>query len=182
MLTGKVNPSGRLTETYAYSVKDIPSEQTYRDEAVMVYEEGLDVGYRYFATKNVPVLYPFGYGLSYSNFVYSDLSVEVKETHVEVHLQVENVSDIGGKEVVQIYVREENPAVYRPIREMKAFNKVFVKAHEKVKVQFQLENDAFSYYSIEEEKWVVNPGKFLIQVCKNANEIALEESVLPKEK
>jgi len=177
VLTGKVNPSGRLTETYAYSVKDIPSEQTYRDEAVMVYAEGLDVGYRYFATKDVPVLYPFGYGLSYSNFVYSDLRVEVKETYVEVHLQVENVSDVDGKEVVQIYVGEENPTVYRPIRELKAFDKVFVKAHEKVRHQFKLVKEAFAYYSTDNEMWLVNPGIFNIEVCKNAHEIILEERI-----
>ena len=123
VLTGKVNPSGRLTETYAYSLADIPSEHTYRDESVMVYEEGLNVGYRYFETKGVKVLYPFGYGLSYSEFEYSDLKVEVKDDHVDVKLQVENVSDVDGKEVIQLYVNEVHPVVYRPVRELKALTK-----------------------------------------------------------
>lgn len=130
VLTGKVNPSGRLTETYAYSVKDIPSENTKRDEAVMVYEEGLNVGYRYFESYGVDVLYPFGYGLSYSDFKYSDLKVVKKNDGVEITLQIENISDQDGKEVVQLYVNEVNPSVYRPIRELKAFEKVSIKAHE----------------------------------------------------
>lgn len=177
VLTGKVNPSGRLTETYAYSLDDIPSEHTYRDEAVMVYEEGLNVGYRHFETKGVDVLYPFGYGLSYSEFKYSDLQVEVKEDHVDVSVLIENASDVDGKEVVQVYVNEVQPVVYRPVRELKAFDKVYVKAHEKKKVTFKLKKDAFSYYSTMLNQWVVTPGNFIIEVCKNAHEIELAERV-----
>ena len=177
VLTGKVNPSGRLTETYAYSVKDIPSEQTYRDEAVMVYEEKLNVGYRYFATKNVPVLYPFGYGLSYSQFRYSDLQVENQSGIVTVRVKVENISDRDGKEVVQVYVQEENPAVERPIRELKAFRKVLIKAHETVEVSFELTEEAFAYYSEDLASWIANTGPFRIEICKNANEVLLSRSV-----
>lgn len=177
VLVGKVNPSGRLTETYAYSVANIPSEHTYRDEAVMVYEEKLNVGYRYFETQGEDVLYPFGYGLSYSNFVYSDLKVNVKDNYVEVHLQVDNLSDVDGKEVIQVYVREVNPIVERPIRELKAFDKVFVKAHDKANVKLSLEKDAFTYYSSEQNKWVIQPGTFMIEIGKNAHEILLNENV-----
>lgn len=177
VLVGKVNPSGRLTETYAYSLDDIPSEQTYRDEAVMVYEEGLNVGYRHFETNEVDVLYPFGYGLSYSDFQYSDLKVEVYETHVEVRVQVENVSDVDGKEVIQLYVNEVNPVVYRPVRELKAFDKVYVKAHEKKEVIFELKDDAFAYYSTALDRWTVKSGMFMIQIGKNAHDIVLEQKI-----
>ena len=177
VLTGKVNPSGRLTETYAYSVKDIPSEQTYQDETVMVYEEKLNVGYRYFSTHEVDVLYPFGYGLSYSKFQYSDLKVEKLGDRVKVSVQVENVSDIDGREVVQLYVNEVSPAVCRPKRELKAFEKVAIKPHEKAIVAFELTESAFSYYAEEQGKWVVNPGVFKIEIGKNANEIILSERV-----
>ena len=177
MLTGRVNPSGRLTETYAYSVKDIPSEHTRRDENVMVYEEGLNVGYRHFASRNVPVLYPFGFGLSYSDFRYSDLQVEVSGDSVEVRLWVENVSDTDGKEVVQLYVHEEAPVVYRPIRELKAFEKVLVKAHEKKQIVLTLDRSAFAYYSAQKKQWTVNDGTFVIQIGKNANEILLEKKI-----
>lgn len=177
VLTGRVNPSGRLTETYAYSLKDIPSEHTCRDESVMVYEEGLNVGYRHFATQNVNVLYPFGFGLSYSEFRYSDLKVEAKEEVVEVRMWVENVSDRDGKEVVQLYIHEENPSVYRPVRELKAFEKVLIKAHEKQEVVLSLDRDAFAYYSVEEKQWTVNKGTFAIQIGKNAHEILLEKQI-----
>ena len=177
VLAGKVNPSGRLTETYAYSVKDIPAEQTYRDESVMVYEEKLNVGYRYFTTHGVDVLYPFGYGLSYSQFEYSNLKVEKTGDRVKVSVQVENVSDTDGKEVVQLYVNEEKPAVCRPVRELKAFEKVAIKAHEKTEVTFELTGDAFSYYDETCNSWTVNPGLFNIEIGKNANEIILSERV-----
>lgn len=177
VLTGRVNPSGRLTETYAYSVADIPSEHTYRDEAVMVYEEGLDVGYRYFETKGVDVLYPFGYGLSYSQFSYSDLHVEHRGERVEVSLTVENMSDVDGQEVVQLYVNELQPREYRPVRELKAFDKVFVKAHDKEEVKLTLGREAFSHYSTAQKKWVVNPGVFLVEIGKNAHEIVLSEKI-----
>ena len=177
VLTGKVNPSGRLTETYAYSVEDIPSEHTFRNESVMLYEEKLNVGYRYFTTHGVDVLYPFGYGLSFSEFRYSDLKVEKKDEHVKVSVQVENISDRDGKEVVQLYVSEVNPTVYRPIRELKSFEKVLIKAHEKKKVVFELAEDAFSYYSETLNKWIINQENFMIEIRKNAHEIILAERV-----
>lgn len=177
VLTGKVNPSGKLTETYAFSIDDIPSENTPRNEAVMVYEEKLDVGYRYFESRGVDVLYPFGYGLSYSKFEYSDLKINVEVDCVTVSFWVENMSDVDGKEVVQLYVHEAHPVVERPIRELKAFEKVFIRAHEKLEVTFKLGADAFSYYSITQNKWVINPGEFLIEIGKNAHEILLSEKI-----
>ena len=178
VLSGKVNPSGRLTETYAKCLADIPSEQTYRDEAVMVYEEKLNVGYRYFTTHNVPVQYPFGYGLSYSQFRYSDLQVEKKEQDVLVRVLIENVSDRDGKEVVQLYVHEENPTVMRPVRELKAFEKVEIKAGQSKEVTFVLTEEAFSYYSKDLHAWTANAGAFQIQIGKNAREILLSAQVI----
>ena len=143
----------------------------------MVYEEGLNVGYRYFETKGVEVLYPFGYGLSYSDFVYSDLQVEEKGDLVFVSLQVENVSDHDGKEVVQLYINEENPEVYRPVRELKAFEKVFLKTHEKKEVVFALTEDAFSYYSESLNEWTMSKGNYMIEIGKNVHEIVLSEKI-----
>ncbi len=177
VLVGKVNPSGKLTETYAYSLADIPSEHTYRNEAVMAYEEKLNVGYRHFETNNVPVLYPFGYGLSYSAFTYSDLTVEMEDEKVTVSLWVENTSDLDGKEVVQLYVNEVNPVVSRPMRELKAFKKVLVKAREKEQVTLVLAKEAFSYYSEALSKWTTEAGEFIIEIGRNAHEIVLEKKI-----
>lgn len=177
VLTGKVNPSGRLTETYAFSVDDIPSEHTTRSEAIMAYEEKLNVGYRYFETECVDALYPFGYGLSYSTFLYSDLKVVIKENFVDVSFKIENSSDVAGNEVVQIYISEVHPVVTRPVRELKAFDKVFIKAHDKIDVKRRLDKEVFSYYSPEHGKWVIHPGIFLIEIRKNAHEILLAEKI-----
>ena len=114
VLTGKVNPSGKLTETFPISLEDVPSENAYRDEAVMVYSEGLNVGYRYFDSFDVPVLFPFGFGLSYSVFRYNNLTVERVGESVKVRFEIENVSDVDGKEAAQVYVREITKEVYRP--------------------------------------------------------------------
>jgi beta-glucosidase len=103
--------------------------------------------------------------------------VEKKDEHVKVSVQVENISDRDGKEVVQLYVSEVNPTVYRPIRELKSFEKVLIKAHEKKKVVFELAEDAFSYYSETLNKWIVNQENFMIEIRKNAHEIILAERV-----
>ena len=172
VLAGKVNPSGRLTETYAYSIKDIPSENTRRDEACMYYDETWHVGYRHFATENVPVLYPFGYGLSYTEFAYSNLQVCGNTVSVDV----ENVGKMDGKEVVQLYVAGNREDA--PVRELKAFQKVFVKAGEKETVTMELDKDALSYYDVQAGCWQVEKGEYALQICKNANEILLQKSIV----
>ena len=174
VLTGAVNPSGRLTETYAYSIKDIPSENTPRDESKMVYEEKLNVGYRYFATNNVPVLYPFGYGLSYTDFRYSNMQVFQEHGNVLVSVDVENIGLMDGAEVVQLYAGPKNSPIDRPVRELKAFQKVFVKAGQTVTVKMQLEKDAFTYYDEQTHSWQAEQGEVSLQVCKNSNEIVTE--------
>lgn len=177
VLTGKVNPSGKLTETFPLALEDVPAENAYYDEAVMLYSEGLNVGYRYFDTFGVPVLFPFGFGLSYSEFNYGNLSVEQKDGAVKLSFEIENVSDADGKETAQVYVREITREVYRPYKELKAFKKVFVKARQKERVEIILDNSAFAYYSVAKDKWVVNGGMFEILVGANADEILLTKKI-----
>lgn len=177
VLTGKVNPSGKLTETFPLALEDVPAENAYYDEAVMLYSEGLNVGYRYFDTFGVPVLFPFGFGLSYSEFNYGNLSVEQKDGAVKLSFEIENVSDADGKETAQVYVREITREVYRPYKELKAFKKVFVKARQKERVEITLDNSAFAYYSVAKDKWVVNGGVFEILVGTNADEILLTKKI-----
>jgi len=177
VLCGKVNPSGKLTETFPLNLEDVPSENAYFDEAVMLYSEGVNVGYRYFDTFGVPVLFPFGYGLSYSEFVYGNLAVEKNGGSVKVSFDIENVSDTDGKEAAQIYVREITREVYRPYKELKAFKKVLVKAHTKQRVEITLDEAAFAYYSVARDKWVVNGGVFEIQVGASVDDIRLSEKI-----
>ena len=177
VLTGEVNPSGRLTETYAYSVKDIPSENTVRNESVMVYEEKLNVGYRYFTTASVPVLYPFGYGLSYTNFHYSNLQVSRNEETITVSVNVKNIGTMDGKEVVQLYISPKNSSVDRPARELRAFQKVFMKAGETATVTLQLDEDVFRYFDEQTHNWQTEHGEISLQICKHANSVILQENI-----
>ncbi len=178
VLTGKVNPSGKLTETFPLSLEDEPSGKAYRDEAVMVYSEGLNVGYRYFDTFDVPVLFPFGFGLSYSEFRYGNLTVGKDGENIKVRFEIENVSDIDGKEAAQLYVREITKEVYRPYQELKAFKKVFVKAREKAAVEFVLDRSAFAYYSVAKDRWTVKPGVFEIRVGASVSDIRLTKKIV----
>ena len=143
----------------------------------MCYSEGLNVGYRYFDTFGVPVLFPFGFGLSYSEFVYENLTVETVGESVKVAFDILNVSDTDGKEVAQVYVRELTKEVYRPYKELKAFKKVFVKAHGKTRVEITLDRQAFAYYSVAKDKWTVHGGVFEISVGKNVDEILLSKKI-----
>ena len=177
VLTGAVNPSGKLTETFPLSIDDVPAENAYSDAAVILYSEGLNVGYRYFDTYGVPVLFPFGFGLSYSKFDYSNLTVEKEGENFKVCFDIENISDTDGKEVAQVYVRELTKEVYRPYKELKAFKKVPVKAHAKVRVELTLKRDAFAYYSVAKDGWTVHGGIFEILVGTNSDDILLSKKI-----
>lgn len=178
ILVGDINPSGKLSETFPICLEDTPSFHSYQDGLVVVYNEGLNVGYRYYETYNKPVLFPFGYGLSYSKFEYSELNVEERDGEYLVSFDIENTSNVDGKEIAQIYVRELVPEVYRPKYELKNYTKVEVKAHEKVHVTLKLDRKAFSYYSVAYDSDRIKPGAFEIMVGKNAHQIALSKKII----
>ncbi len=178
ILVGDINPSGKLSETFPICLEDTPSFHSYQDGLVVVYNEGLNVGYRYYETYNKPVLFPFGYGLSYSKFEYSELNVEERDGEYLVSFDIENTSDVVGKEIAQIYVRELVPEVYRPKYELKNYTKVEVKAHEKVHVTLKLDRKAFSYYSVAYDSDRIKPGAFEIMVGKNAHQIVLSKKII----
>lgn len=177
VLVGKVNPSGKITETFPVSLEDVEAMHSYRDEVCMVYSEGLNVGYRYFNTFKKPVLFPFGYGLSYSEFVYSEMQVEGTGCNLTVSFTIENHSNTDGKEVAQLYIKELNKEVYRPKKELKAFKKVFVPAHGKVRVEMNLGYRAFAYYSTATDNWKVHDGLFEIQICSDVENVKLSQTV-----
>lgn len=138
ILAGKINPSGKLSETFALSSNDIPACKIDFFAGVTRYQEGLDVGYRYFDKYGVKVAYPFGYGLSYSAFKYSDLNVGIVGDEVVVEYNITNISGTDGKEVSQVYVGECAPLVYRPKKELKAFSKDLIKAGETQRIKIEL--------------------------------------------
>lgn len=182
ILFGKVNPSGRLAETFPLKLEDNPSYLYYLgEEDVTEYREGVFVGYRYYDKKKMEVLFPFGYGQSYTTFQYSDLNLSKKEmTDIDtltVTVTVENTGHMEGKEVVQLYVADRESTVIRPVRELKEFAKVSLKPGEKKTVSFTLSKRAFSYYNIAIRDWHVETGEFEIQIGKSSRDIILTEVV-----
>lgn len=177
ILTGKINPSGKLSETFPLGEDTVPAVNAYRVAGVTRYQEGLDVGYRYFDTCDVPVLFPFGHGLSYSQFAYKDMALTAEKDGLHVSCSVENVSDRSGKECVQVYVRECAPLVYRPKKELKAFSKAEIKAGARVAFSFWLDGDVFAHWSVSENGWTVTDGVYEILVGASSQDIRLRAKV-----
>lgn len=182
LLLGKKNPSGKLAETFALSLDDIPSTQNFPGSRFSAeYREGLFVGYRYFNTANVPVLFPFGYGLSYTTFEYSNLKLsasEIKDTDtLTVSVDVENTGDVEGKEIVQFYVSDVKSTVYTPAQQLKGFEKVSLMPGEKKTVSIKLDKRSFAFYSVEAHDWQVESGEFKIMVGASSRDIKLSSSV-----
>jgi beta-glucosidase len=172
ILSGAVNPSGKTTETFPLALDDVEAAHTHVDASCVIYSEGLNVGYRQFVSENKPVLFPFGYGLTYSHFVYGDYVVTPEGHGARISLSLTNDSDIDGKEIVQIYVGEIGCPSYRPKRELKAFQKVALKAHEKKKITFNLGESAFAYYSAGKGAWTRDEeGIFDVMVGSSCLEI-----------
>jgi beta-glucosidase len=177
VLFGEVNPSGRLPETIPFSHKDCSAHclGEYPGGKTVRYGEGIFVGYRYYDTKKVPVAYPFGYGLSYTEFVWENLQAEVKEEgsdrEVLVTLTVTNAGKQAGKEVIELYVGKNDSKIERAAKELKAFTKIALEPGEKKNIQLTLSKEAFQYYDVEEQAFVVEPGSYTIYAGKSVREI-----------
>jgi len=179
VLFGAANPSGKLPVSLPKRFEDSPAAANYPGKDLKVdYAEGIYVGYRYYDTKNVEPQFPFGFGLSYTTFEYSDLkaayiSTASIATHVVVHVKVRNTGKRGGAEVVQVYVRDGHSKIDRPVHELKAFKRVELQPGETRTVEFSLDRSSFSYWSPEKRDWTVDPGMFEIQVGASSRDIRL---------
>jgi len=182
VLYGKVNPCGRLPESFPIKLEDNPSFLSYGGEGnVAVYTEGVFVGYRYYDKKKMDVLFPFGYGLSYTSFEYSNLTVsaeQIKDTDtLTVTVDVTNTGSLAGKEVVQLYVGDKESEVFRPVRELKGFEKVALAPGETKTVTFTLEKRAFAYWNTTIHDWYVESGDFTIEIGRSSRDIVLVKDV-----
>lgn len=178
ILTGDVNPSGKLSETIPRRLEDTPAYRYYpSQERTSEYRESLYVGYRYYDTADVPVLYPFGFGLSYTTFEYSGL--EVNEEGVS--FTITNSGSRDGAEVAQLYVGLPNGKVFRPKKELKGFAKVFLKAGESKKVSIAFDDKTFRYFNVNTNNWEVEDGKYVISVGASSADIRLTGEVLKSE-
>ena len=173
---GDNNPSGRLSETFFKSLKD-SYIYNYLENNLMdnIHKEGIFVGYRYYLSHPSTILYPFGYGLSYSNFVYKNISIDKSSLEenedIKISLDVYNDSDIDGKEVVQVYIAKPSKNIFNAKRELKGFKKVFVKAHTSSHVEISIPYSEFAYFDKGLKKWVVEKGVYQIEVGKNSYQI-----------
>ena len=182
VLIGKVNPSGKLSETFPARLEDTPPYPDFpaRDKEAN-YREGIFIGYRYYDARKITPLFPFGFGLSYTTFAYSDLRLSaaaIKDTDgITVELKVKNTGQVAGKEVVQLYIHEQSPKVVRPERELKAFAKVDLRPGEEKTVSFQLARRDFAFYDASSHDWSVNPGKFDILVGASSRDLPLKQTM-----
>ena len=177
VFTGKVNPSGKLSETFPIRYEDTPAAQSYKDSIITVYEEGLFTGYRYYDTYGIPVLYPFGFGLSYSQFGYKDLKLKSDGKTLDIQFKIANLSDVDGKEVSQIYVRALNSYVSRPYKELKGFAKTGIKANQEAAVTVKLDLEAFKYWSVANGEWAVEDGIYEIIVGASCTDVKLKARI-----
>jgi len=182
VLYGIINPSGRLAETFALKLEDIPSSKFYaKGNNQIYYQESIYVGYRYFESANKPVLFPFGYGLTYTTFGYSDLLLSSESLKlpgsVKASVKVKNTGKKAGKEVVMLFIRNPQDKVFRPLRELRKFQKVLLNPGEERTVEFELDKSAFYHYDNTTEVFVVNSGQYTVEIRKNAQEGILEATL-----
>ena len=174
VLTGKINPGGKLAETWPLHCEDNPSYKHFGGEGRTVeYREGLYVGYRYYQTADVPVAFPFGYGLSYTDFAYRDLTA----TPQGVTLTVENTGTRAGDEIVQLYIAKPDARIFRPAQELKGFARVHLDAGESRTVTIPLDDKAFRYWNDPAARWAVEGGSYQVRVGASSADIRLTAEV-----
>ena len=187
MLAGEFSPCGRLPISIEAKAEDNPCAATYYvgkpmtkrgfSTRYVTYSEGVFVGYRGYDRSQVKPLYPFGHGLTYTTFEYSDLKVTPAKGGCDVQITLTNTGAYDASEVVQVYVGEENPSVPRPVKELKAFKKAHLAAGESQVLNFRLDNEAFAFYDVGSHDWKVNPGQFNIYVGASAGDVRMYGSV-----
>ena len=181
VIFGKVNPSGKLPETYPLANDALSAQYFPMGPRSVEYRESVFVGYRYYDTAKKEVRYPFGYGLSYTKFEYSDLTLgadRIKEGEpLTATVTIKNVGDRDGAEIVELYVKDEQSTIFRPEQELKGFKKVFLKAGESKTVEFSLDARSFAYYNVKINDWHVESGDFEIRVGASSRDIRLTAKV-----
>jgi len=173
-LTGKVNPCGKLAETWPLSYADVPSAADFATRRKTVeYREGLYIGYRYFTTAEKAVRFPFGYGMSYTTFAYSDLVTDEQG----VSLTVTNTGSVAGTEIVQLYIAKKNSELFRPAKELKGFARVTLAPGEKQRITIMLDDKAFRFWNVKANRWEIEGGEYELLVGASVEDIRLCEKI-----
>ena len=173
-LTGKVNPCGKLAETWPLAYADIPSAADFATRRKTVeYREGLYIGYRYFTTAEKAVRFPFGYGMSYTTFAYSDMAADEQG----VSLTVTNTGSVAGTEIVQLYIAKKNSELFRPAKELKGFARVTLAPGEKQRITIMLDDKAFRFWNVKANRWEIEGGEYELLVGASVEDIRLCEKI-----
>ena len=173
-LTGKVNPCGKLAETWPLAYADVPSAADFATRRKTVeYREGLYIGYRYFTTAEKAVRFPFGYGMSYTTFAYSDMAADEQG----VSLTVTNTGSVAGTEIVQLYIAKKNSELFRPAKELKGFARVTLAPGEKQRITIMLDDKAFRFWNVKANRWEIEGGEYELLVGASVEEIRLCEKI-----
>lgn len=208
LLTGKVNPSGKLAESYPFSEKDVPSKSTWGKEIPAIeYRESIFTGYRFYDTFKIPVQYEFGFGLSYTKFTYTGLEISSttfdatdansaignvgatcgyasatskSKKNLKIKFTVKNSGKVAGAEVVQIYVKNPKCNYLRPSKELRAFTKVYLEPGKSKKVAVELDAKAFSLYDVNSKEYVAPTGSYEIQICSSLSDVKLKKVIKVK--
>lgn len=175
VLCGTVNPSGRLPETFPAKLRqDLPYPGNGN---TIEYAEKCFVGYRYYDKHPEEIVYPFGHGLSYTNFEYSDLEIIRKENKLEISFNLKNIGDTAGAEVCQLYIGDPIATITRPEKELKAFDKIFLESGEAKQVVFEIDIKDLGYYNVLLKDWVTEPGEYIIYISASSRDIRLQKTV-----
>ena len=173
-LTGKVNPCGKLAETWPLAYADVPSAADFATRRKTVeYREGLYIGYRYFTTEEKAVRFPFGYGMSYTTFAYSDMAVDEQG----VSLTVTNTGSVAGTEIVQLYIAKKSSELFRPAKELKGFARVTLAPGEKQRITIMLDDKAFRFWNVKANRWEIESGEYELLVGASVEDIRLCEKI-----
>ena len=173
-LTGKVNPCGKLAETWPLAYADVPSAADFATRRKTVeYREGPYIGYRYFTTAEKAVRFPFGYGMSYTTFAYSDMAADEQR----VSLTVTNTGSVAGTEIVQLYVAKKNSELFRPAKELKGFARVTLAPGEKQRITIMLDDKAFRFWNVQSNRWEIEGGEYELLVGASVEDIRLCEKI-----
>ena len=173
-LTGKVNPCGKLAETWPLAYADVPSAADFATRRKTVeYREGLYIGYRYFTTAEKAVRFPFGYGMSYTTFAYSDMAADEQG----VSLTVTNTGSVAGTEIVQLYIAKKNSELFRPAKELKGFARVTLAPGEKQRITITLDDKAFRFWDVKANRWEIEGGEYELLVGASVEDIRLCEKI-----
>ena len=179
ILLGNYNPAGKLPFSFIKKYENSPAFKDYKDKSLKSpYSEGIFVGYRYLDKHNIEPLFPFGHGLSYTQFEYSNLKIEpLKDNTFMVNIDIQNIGKNKGAEVVQLYVKDVECSVERPEKELKGFQKVFLEPGEKQRIRIKLKEDALAFYDTQQDQWLVEPGVFEIWAGSSSKDIRLKERI-----